>query len=343
MKAFNFLRAGMVGALALGGAAAFAQDGVLENPGEASFQSGIGLISGWHCDATSIELEIDGTVTLDAAYGTERTDTESVCGDANNGWGALFAFSLLDSGEHELIAYADGVEFGRSTFTVTQLSTGQFITGVSSEVTVPNFPEAGKSVTLVWQQANQNFLIKSESGGDASGPQVVFDEGEVDPVWNAGIQAFDEQIGFASCADKGEECPSVGWDFVFDIERGPVLEVTYAGPGLAGLFFAADPSTDLSAYAGGTLSFDILVTDEGNNTSGFTAKADCIFPCTSGDQALGVVGLGGWETVTMDVDQLVGGGLDLSKVNTGLVIFPNAGEQTGVVFRLDNIFWAPAP
>ena len=68
-------------------------------------------------------------------------------------------------------------------------------------------------------------------------------------------------------------------------------------------------------------------------------KIDCFFPCTSGDQALGIVGDGSWQTVTVSIAQLVSSGLDLSGVNTGLVIFPTAGDQGSVTFDLDNIVW----
>ena len=62
--------------------------GYLENPGAASFQSGIGLISGWTCDADEVEITLNGE-PQEAAYGTERLDTEAVCGDTDNGFGLL--------------------------------------------------------------------------------------------------------------------------------------------------------------------------------------------------------------------------------------------------------------
>ena len=64
--------------------------GSLENPGPASFQSGIGLLSGWVCDAAVVELEINGGPRVVAAYGTDRADTAAVCGDTDNGFGLLF-------------------------------------------------------------------------------------------------------------------------------------------------------------------------------------------------------------------------------------------------------------
>src|SRR4051812_13748944 len=64
----------------------YAQTRVLENPQAGSFQSGIGVISGWACNATVIEIVIDNGSALQAGYGTTREDTHVSCGDANNGF-----------------------------------------------------------------------------------------------------------------------------------------------------------------------------------------------------------------------------------------------------------------
>ena len=48
--------------------------GYLENPGADSFQSGVGVLSGWVCEAEVVEIELNG-VPQEAAYGTERLDT----------------------------------------------------------------------------------------------------------------------------------------------------------------------------------------------------------------------------------------------------------------------------
>ena len=110
---------------------ASAQDGALENPAAGSTQSGIGMFSGWHCDAENIHIELaDGSQVL-AAYGTGRGDTAGICGDSDNGFGLLFNFNLLGTGEHTVVALADGVEFGRSTFNVLRMSTGEFLSGAS--------------------------------------------------------------------------------------------------------------------------------------------------------------------------------------------------------------------
>ena len=64
--------------------------GFLENPGPNSFQSGIGVLSGWVCEAGTVEIAIGDLERQVAAYGTERLDTREVCGDTNNGFGLLF-------------------------------------------------------------------------------------------------------------------------------------------------------------------------------------------------------------------------------------------------------------
>ena len=92
-----------------------------------SFQSGIGVISGWTCEAEAVEIELNGARQM-AAYGTERLDTADICGDTDNGFGLLFNWNLLGEGEHDVVAYVDGVEFGSATVTVTTLG-AEFLRG----------------------------------------------------------------------------------------------------------------------------------------------------------------------------------------------------------------------
>ena len=98
--------------------------GVLENPGPNSFQSGVRVLSGWVCDANTVELAIGTAGRQGAAYGTERLDTLQACGDTDNGFGLLFNWNLLGEGEHEVVAFVDGVELGRATVQVTTLGAG---------------------------------------------------------------------------------------------------------------------------------------------------------------------------------------------------------------------------
>ena len=130
---------------------------MLENPSLGSSQSGIGIISGWACEAGEIVIELAGT-PVPAAYGTPRGDTQPVCGDADNGFVLLVNWNNLGPGEHEIRALADGVEFARTTIRVTTLGV-DFLRDVQRTVIVPDFPHPGESTTLRWEEALQNFVI----------------------------------------------------------------------------------------------------------------------------------------------------------------------------------------
>ena len=156
---------------------------VLENPQPGSFQSGVGAISGWVCEADRIEIEFHNGVTgqvstLEAGYGTSRSDTLRVCGDINNSFGLLFNWNLLGDGLHTVRALADGVEFARSTFTVSTLGLGEFATGLSEEeFLLPDFPTTGAETIIRWEESLQNFVIiharESDDRHVATGPSVV--------------------------------------------------------------------------------------------------------------------------------------------------------------------------
>ena len=132
--------------------------GFLENPQPDSFQSGVAVLSGWVCDAEEITLEISGH-ELAAIYGTARADTQSICGDTNNGFGVLFNWNLVGDGVHTIVARADGIEFDRAEATVTTLGE-EFIRGRSGEYTLDGFPDSNTSVVIVWSETHQNFMIK---------------------------------------------------------------------------------------------------------------------------------------------------------------------------------------
>ena len=149
----------------------------LENPQPNSAQSGIGLISGWACEASRIEIIFNETDTQQAGYGTRRTDTQGVCGDTNNGFGLLFNWNRLGDGTHTVRALADGVEFGSATFTVTTLGK-EVLPGANAAVTVSDFPTAGSDIVLRWQESQQNFVITAGSpgsGGTSGSPPRVLE------------------------------------------------------------------------------------------------------------------------------------------------------------------------
>ena len=149
--------------------------GTLENPSQGSYSSGIYMFSGWVCDAELIEIVIDGDFALKAGYGTDRDDTEAFCGDRDNGYGLLYNVSSLGTGEHTVVAFADGNKIGESTFFVQQLSTGEFLRGTQGLSIVNNFPTAGQESWLTWVQSIQNYAIGHE--------QASVDPFDVAGIW----------------------------------------------------------------------------------------------------------------------------------------------------------------
>ena len=137
--------------------------GFLENPGDGSSQSGVGVISGWVCEADEVVIEFNG-VAQPAAYGTERLDTAytpngtEICGDTDNGFGLLFNWNQLRDGEHTVVALVDGVELGRATVTVRTFGE-EFLRGATGRYVLEDFPTPGRSVTVEWEQGSQNFVI----------------------------------------------------------------------------------------------------------------------------------------------------------------------------------------
>ena len=146
-------------ALVLGPWAAQAQQqGFLENPYGDIPVSGIVAISGWHCTARRIEIQIDGN-PLVAGANTERRDIAPICGKPDTGFSVLFNWGIFPSGVHTVRALADGVEFASRRVTVVNLG-GEFLTDKSAGTTVYDFPSPGQSSVLEWQQGLQSFVIR---------------------------------------------------------------------------------------------------------------------------------------------------------------------------------------
>ena len=131
--------------------------GFLENPAPNTFQSGIGPLTGWVCEAEAVTLKINGR-SYPVPYGLERPDTLGPCGDTDNGFGTVFNWNALGTGEHAVETIADGVVLDRATVWVRTLGE-EFLTGVAGTCEVPDFPTSGDTVTLTWQEAQQNFVI----------------------------------------------------------------------------------------------------------------------------------------------------------------------------------------
>jgi endoglucanase Acf2 len=249
-------------------------------------------------DTTAPEITLLGTSTVVQAEGTPYVDAGASAHDTVDG-----AVPVIASGT---VGSAPG------TYTLTYTATDS----------------AGNAATAT------RTVIVEPAGTGGTNDLLVFTDGVVDPTWDRRISAFDAALNFGECNDDGGAgCPSIGWEIVTDTTRGDVLQVTHSADGnLAGIFIASSTAVDLSGYSTGAIEFDIRVLSGDSN---ITMKLDCFFPCTSGDQQLGSVGAAGWETVAVPLSQLVNGGLDITSVNTGIVIWATAATST--VFQLDNV------
>ena len=131
----------------------------LENPRADSFQSGVGVISGWACHAHEIVIELDGR-PFKASYGTEREPAvERICGHRNAGFSLLWNWNNLGAGPHTVRALIDGVEFANTTVQVTTFGEDPFPRGWSGRFDLPDFPASGETTIVQWEESLQNFVI----------------------------------------------------------------------------------------------------------------------------------------------------------------------------------------
>ena len=160
--------------------------GVLESPNQGVNLSGVGFISGWKCNATNITVTINDGEHLSVAMHQERGDLIGVCGSSPHGFikQVNWAWPHVSDGKHTVVAYDEGVEFGRATFTVGTLGE-EFAKGLEKRIIVEDFPSPGEYTVLEWNESTQHFEVVSVLGGE---PGNNYD----DAFWNA----FDDSRGF---------------------------------------------------------------------------------------------------------------------------------------------------
>lgn len=242
---------------------AAAMAGQLESPSPGSCESGIGLIRGWVCDATTVEVQIDGGERRLTGYGTPRGDTLEVCGDTNNGFGDTFNWNALGDGPHTLRAFADGVEFANVIFSVTTLGE-DFLRGAPGCPgrdpwfhRLPDFPVAGTTVNVCWSEAHQNFVIAGTDiagldptpDGDPQAPGLVFEEyNEIqgDKYYDDAVWAFEARPRGSVfkhpivIIDRNASEPGIvpydpiRFDYSSSVIQPPVEPVPLAGQSIAG-------------------------------------------------------------------------------------------------------------
>ena len=193
---------------------------------------------------------------------------------------------------------------------------------------------------------NQSGIVEStgSGGGNTGGgngggnpdadPFWVFQDGDFTATFDLGTRAFDSAINYELCVDdNGAACPSISWSYLIDNERGTVLEILHepAAP-FAALFTESSTGIDLSDYQSGNFVLDLKHMEGPND---YRMKLDCFYPCESAHIDLNVQPGNNWQTVRVPVSAFTSSGLDITKVNTGIVIW--ARDHNGTRFRIDNV------
>ena len=177
----------------------------LDIPGNGDTLSGIGVISGWKCAAQgNLTIRLDAGAPLPAAYGFPRGDTTPVCGDdGHNGFFSFFNWAILGDGTHTAVAYDNGVEFARNTFTV--VTTGEeFLSGANGQCTIPDFPAPGETARFAWTEATQHLEMVSVQTRAVDRSIVQYLTGPVEEGRSPGlIAAISDEDGVRALASAG--------------------------------------------------------------------------------------------------------------------------------------------
>ena len=133
-----------------------AQAAVLDVPTPQTTLSGVGVIHGWKCDAGDLTVRFDGDPPLPLLHGAARLDVlhAGACDSAQVGFVSIMNWGELGDGHHTAIVYDNGVEFARSTFTVSSPGMA-FLRNLMGrgEAVLSN----GQRAMLVWAEATQGF------------------------------------------------------------------------------------------------------------------------------------------------------------------------------------------
>ena len=144
--------------------------------------SGVGVISGWKCEAEgdlTIVFNDDGK-HIPLLYGSERTDVRKngACpqnAHDNVGFVAIWNWGNLGGGLHSAVVYDNGVAFARRKFHVATFGEA-FVTGAQKGTMVTDFPFKGDESYFQWNQATQHFELFNFYPGKEPEPEPLASE-----------------------------------------------------------------------------------------------------------------------------------------------------------------------
>ena len=192
--------------------------GALGIPGNGTSVSGVGVISGWKCEAEAITVEFlndagerivinegDTPNPVPMLYGSERPDIRAngACPENDHdkvGFVAIWNWGELGDGTYTAVAYDNGEEFARNMFTVTTLGTN-FLTGASKRVTVDDFPDPGDTTVLEWNEGTQHFEIVDFMGRECVEGLTV----EPGEMCMGSLMVFGYEVDFTFAVNADEQ------------------------------------------------------------------------------------------------------------------------------------------
>jgi hypothetical protein len=157
--------------------------GFIENPPNLGTESGIGVISGFHCSSRDISFRINGNSIGKAGAGTDRGDTQQLCGRADTGFSLLFNFNLLTPGTHSLSMYADGQLVETRSFKSTRSAGEVYAQGKNKKILVSDFPKTGEKAILEWVTSKQAFVI-TDAGPYAAANHACDSTSSLHGIWD---------------------------------------------------------------------------------------------------------------------------------------------------------------
>lgn len=138
-------------------------------------------------------------------------------------------------------------------------------------------------------------------------------------------------------ADYWAASGSVGIGEEDDPERGTVVRFEFDADESVAYFQSAE-GFDYSDFA--AVEFDLKVLEDPRDDGGFMMKTDCFHPCGTGDVPIATPVPGEWTSYSIPLADLVahpGSSLNLTTINTPLVVMPDIGDQAGVVMLVDQV------
>lgn len=183
--------------------------------------------------------------------------------------------------------------------------------------------------------------IQAPVSGTEGALTEIFVNGVVGELWDRGACGYDTTVNGDYCGD-GNTDNLITWSVndSGNADIGSSMLVNYGTNGANGVFFyGSSTGVDISDYeAEGNLVFDLNI-PASTVAAGMVWKVDCFYPCSTGDQVLDLTGYeaGTWKTFTFPVSDLKSMGLDLTRVNAGVVFFPTWGSQQGLSFEVANV------